>query len=129
MKFILPFLLLVATTFSCGAMTRYSSTATGAFIGAMVGGPPGAMIGAAIGLGTGEAVVAEVFPVDEPEVVPTTGAAGLMYQITQFISTIGWWFLILFFVLPLFSVKIRDYLKKVFNKLIPDKTKKSSRTR
>ena len=86
MKYLIPFLLLS----SCSTLLTGGMAAGGAAIGSLVG-PLGAAGGAA------------------------AGVDGLIWQISHFMQPAGWWYLILFVLVPLFTKRGRGWVTSFLN--------------
>ena len=114
MRTLLIFALLVMLP-SCQTLMGAAGGALGAGVGSAVAGPGGAAIGAAGGV-----IAAEMMaPSDTPLPVAAAGVvqpqgqiASTMHETGSLIEKIGWWYLILFVFLPLFSKKGRTWFKK-----------------
>lgn len=113
MKFLIPLLLLS----SCSTLLTGGMAAGGAAVGSLLG-PYGAAGGAVAGV-----VGADLMnppELDNP-VLPTEhacpdgGLDGIICQISHFIKTAGWWYLILFVFVPLLTKRGRGWLTSFLN--------------
>ena len=107
---------LLITLASCQTIAGALGGGLGGGIGAALGGPPAAVVGAVGGVIAMEAMVGDSSPTTvvagatgqpQGEIASTFNEAG------GFIETIGWWYLILFVLLPLLTKKGRAWLKKL----------------
>ncbi len=102
---------------SCSTLLPLAGGATGAAAGSAIAGPGGAAVGAAGGILAGELVNEDVIP-NAPS-IPTDGIPGTVNSLSSFLDTIGWWFLIIFVIIPLVSRKFRlgttDWLFRFIN--------------
>lgn len=111
----LSLLLLLVLLPSCQTLMGAAGGALGAGVGSAVAGPGGAAVGAAGGVIAAEMMAPSEtsLPVAAAGVVQPQGQiASTMHETGSLIEKIGWWYLILFVFLPLFSKKGRTWFKK-----------------
>lgn len=109
----------------CSILAPIVGGTVGAAGGAVVGGPAGAAGGAAVGVATAQAVFPEEEVSDEVALeaakqgnAPPGSEAELVEKITDLLSNLGWWYLILFVLVPLLSKRGRKWMKQ---KVLPKK--------
>ncbi len=116
MKLIAIPLLLLA---SCSTLMPIAGGAGGGLIGAAIGGPPGAAAGGALGVAgaqmafPNESVDTTVALAAAQQGIPAPGtAASTIHETTGLIYELGWWYLLLFILVPLISKRGRTWIKK-----------------
>jgi len=101
---------------SCQTLAGALGGGVGAGVGSALGGPPAAALGAVGGVIGMEAMVGGGSPKDAALAAatgqPQGQIASTMHETGGLIQTIGWWYLILFVLLPLFTKKGRTWIKK-----------------
>ena len=113
MKLLIPLLLLT----SCSTLLTGGMAAGGAVIGSLIS-PVGAAAGAAAGVVGADLLVPpaeEGILVTQEHVCPDGGLDGLICQVSHFIKTAGWWYLILFVLVPLLSRRGRGWVTSFLN--------------
>lgn len=115
MRFLAPFLLLLG---SCSILAPIIGGAAGAAGGSILG-PAGAATGAAGGVMLGQLT----FPYDNGPFIPGTsevispgGTASTIHEASNFVETVGEWYLLIFIIVPFLSRRFRGWAK---NKVIP----------
>lgn len=103
--------------------------ATGAGLGALVGGPPAAIVGAATGVATAELLFPEeVLSADAAEEAakqgnPAPGGTGeTLRETSNLVKSLGWWYLLLFVLIPIVSKRGRSWIKSINRKWLRKKT-------
>jgi hypothetical protein len=114
-KFLLLSLTLVLLT-GCATMQRAGLAGLGAAGGSFLG-PAGAAVGAVGGVIASDVITAQGDPqkvlVDaagEAVGAPQGTIASTVHESKNFIQTIGWWYLIIFILVPLFTKKGRSWI-------------------
>ena len=83
------------------------AAAGGAAIGSLAG-PGGAAVGAAGGV-----VAVELIEEEAPiEAVPIKGPAATVHYVDNLVNTVGWWFLVIFVLVPLLTKRGRGWVKR-----------------
>ena len=116
-KALLVFVLMVTLT-GCQTLAGALGGGLGAGIGAALGGPPAAAMGAVGGVIAMEAMVGGSSPIEVAAgtvgiVQPQGQIASTMHETGGLIQTVGWWWPILFVLLPLFRKNGRAWIKKL----------------
>ena len=108
MRVYLIFLLFLSL--GCSTLMSAGAAAGGAAIGSLAG-PGGAAVGAAGGV-----VAIELIEEDAPiEAVPIEGPAATVHYVDNLVNTVGWWFLIIFVLVPLLTKRGRGWVKNLTN--------------
>jgi len=111
--------ILLFITAGCSTLAPIAGGATGAAIGGAVAGPGGAAAGA--GLGVAGAQMA--FPNEQVDTtvalaaaqagIPAPGTtASTLHEAKGFIHEIGWWYLLIFILVPFITKRGRTWIKK-----------------
>ena len=86
-------------------MTAGAAAAGGA-LGSLAG-PGGAAIGGAAGV-----VAVDLMEEESPiEAVPIEGPAATVHHVDNLVNTVGWWFLIIFVIVPFLTKRGRGWIK------------------
>tara|TARA_R110000851_G_scaffold55429_2_gene130075 strand:- start:492 stop:971 length:480 start_codon:yes stop_codon:yes gene_type:complete len=105
----------------CSTLMPIAGGGVGGAIGAALGGPPGAAIGGAAGVtGAQMAFPNDSAPVSDAVALaaaqagnPAPGTtASTIHEAKNLIFELGWWYLLLFVLAPLFSKRGRTWVKK-----------------
>lgn len=109
----------------CSILAPIAGGAVGATAGAAIAGPGGAAGGAAIGVATAQAAfpdedVSDAVALEAAKQgnAPPGSGAELVEKITDLLSELGWWYLILFVLVPFMSERCRKWMKQ---KVLPKK--------
>lgn len=101
---------------SCSTIRSAGLAAGGAAAGSLIG-PGGAAGGAAIGVIASDLIGGEmqkgVVQTAVSGAAPQGATASTLHQAGNFISTVGWWYLILFILVPLLSKKGRTWFSNL----------------
>lgn len=103
---------------ACQTLGEVAFAAGGAAIGA-IGGPATAAVGAGVGI-----LVADTFIPSESESIvsaiagdqPVGGTASTIHEVHELVSSVGWWYLLLFVLAPLLTKRGRNWIAN-FSKL------------
>ena len=111
----LVLILVLCILASCQTLAGALGGGVGGGIGAALGGPHAAAIGAVGGVIAMESLVGGATPTDK--VAAATGqpqgqVASAAREAGSLLHTVGWWYLILFVLLPLLTKKGRTWIKK-----------------
>jgi hypothetical protein len=103
---------------ACQTLGEVAFAAGGAAIGA-IGGPATAAVGAGVGI-----LVADTFIPSKAESIvsaiagdqPVGGTASTIHEVHELVSSVGWWYLLLFVLAPLLTKRGRNWIAN-FTKL------------
>jgi len=115
-KYLVPLILCVGLLFtSCKALQTMGFAAGGAAAGSLVG-PGGAAAGAALGAAGSELIHAENADKDLPTAsiqnyIPKSPWAEFIDSLSKLAGTLGWWYLLVFILVPIFTRRGRNWLK------------------
>lgn len=97
----------------CSTVQRAGLAGLGAAGGSLLG-PAGAAVGAVGGVIASDVIDAQGDPIAAAAkgsgVVPQGSAASTIHESKNFIQTIGWWYLIIFILIPLLTKKGRSWI-------------------
>ena len=114
-KFLLISLVFMFLT-GCSTMQRAGLAGLGAAGGSFLG-PVGAAAGAVGGVIASDVMDAQGNPIaaagEATGVVPQGSAASTIHESKNFIETIGWWYLIIFILVPFLTKKGRSWFVKL----------------
>ena len=122
MKLIAALSLLITT--GCSTLMPIAGGATGAALGSALGGPGGAAVGGAAGVaGAQMAFPNDSTPVDHTVAlaaaqagIPAPGtAASTIHETKGLLHEVGWWYLLIFILVPFISKKGRSWFRKFTN--------------
>tara|TARA_Y100000310_G_scaffold120174_1_gene118881 strand:+ start:3060 stop:3482 length:423 start_codon:yes stop_codon:yes gene_type:complete len=103
----LIFSVLIAALISgCATLSNLAGAAAGAAAGSFAG-PQGAAGGAAVGVIAAKLITDEY--IDPPITVPDSPASAL-HETANLVKSVGWWYLILFVLVPLFTKRGRGWM-------------------
>lgn len=109
--FLLSLLLVLC---SCQLLGNLGFGALGGATGAALGGPPGAAVGAGAGVLLSQAIIPEVGG-SEGGGNPQGPTASTLHEAHELVSDIGWWYLLIFVLVPLFTKRGRGWVTKFVN--------------
>ena len=98
----------------CKALQTLAFASGGAAVGS-VAGPGGAAIGAGVGVAGSELLACELEKDDPPpniqDILPKSPWAEFLDSASKLLSTVGWWYLLIFILLPILTKKGRNWVK------------------
>ena len=102
---------LLALCSSCKTIAGTLGGAIGAAPGAVIANPGVAMAGAGVGVLVGESTYELMNPSGPSENPHPSGTvASTVYETKDLVTTVGWWYLLIFVFVPLFTKRGRDWV-------------------
>ena len=119
MKLIAALSLLITT--GCSTLMPIAGGATGAALGSALGGPGAAAVGGAAGVAGAQMAFPNESASVDPAVALVAAQAGLpapgttastIHETKSLLHELGWWYLLLFVLVPFLSKRGRTWIKK-----------------
>lgn len=105
-------ILVICTLASCQTLAGALGGGLGGGVGAAVGGPPAAVVGAIGGVIAMESLVEGTDKSSIAPGQPQGPIASTTREVGSLLHAVGWWYLVLFVLLPLLTKKGRTWVKK-----------------